>query len=90
MRKLILIHLCVLPLFSIAEEDYSWWNEVHGWVPGMPGWRNWMHTIPGYFGPNALPVPDVKKGIVPEGSALEFVVDFHFQNGDPTRDISGE
>jgi hypothetical protein len=90
MRKLILILFCILPLFSLAEDDYTWWNEIHGWEPGMPGWRNWMRITPGYFGPNALPVPEVKKGIVTEGSNLEFGLDFHFQQGDPTQDISGK
>jgi len=56
----------------------------------MPGWRNWMKITPGYFGPNALPVPEVKKGIVSEGSNLEIGADFHFQQGDPTQDISGK
>jgi len=87
MRKLILILLCFLPLFSFSEEDYTWWNEIHGWEPGMPGWRNWMHITPGYLGPNALPVPEVKNGIVPTGSNLEFGLSSHFQTGDPTQDI---
>ncbi len=87
MRKLILFVLCILPLLSFSDEDYTWWNEIHGWEPGMPGWRNWMHITPGYFGPNALPVPEMKKGVVPEGSNLEFGLSSHFRTGDPTQDI---
>jgi len=86
MRKLALIIFCIAPLF-VFSEDYTWWNQIHGWKPGMPGWRNWMHITPGYLGPNALPVPDVKKGIVPDGASLEFGLDFHFMEGDPTQDI---
>ena len=54
----------------------------------MPGWRNWMKISPGYLGPNAMPVPDVKKGVVPTGSNLEFGLDFHYMKGDPTQDFS--
>ncbi|HAQ18926.1 MAG TPA: hypothetical protein DCR40_06780 [Prolixibacteraceae bacterium] len=89
MRKLILMIWMAIPLFSYSE-DYLWWNIKHGWEPGKPGWRNFMHITPGYLGPNALSVPEVKKGVVQQGSNLEFGLDFHFRNGDPTQDISAK
>lgn len=46
-----------------------------------------MRITPGYLGPNALPVPDVKKGVVPLGTNLEIGFDYHFMEGDPTQDI---
>lgn len=86
MRRFILIILCVFPLFGYSD-DYDWWNIKHGWEPGMPGWRDWMHISPGYLGPNALPVPEVKKGIVSAGTNIEFGFDVHFQEGDPTQNL---
>jgi hypothetical protein len=86
MRKIFLIICCFLPLLGFSD-DYNWWNTIHGWQPGMPGWRDWMHITPGYLGPNAMPVPEVKKGVVQSGSNLEFGLDFHFREGDPTQDI---
>jgi len=86
MRKLILVILIVLPAFCYSD-DYVWWNIKHGWEPGKPGWRNYMRITPGYLGPNALPVPDVKKGVVPLGANLEMGFDYHFKEGDPTQDI---
>lgn len=86
MRKFFVIICCILPLLGYSD-DYNWWNIIHGWQPGMPGWRDWMHISPGYLGPNAMPVPDVKKGVVPSGSNLEFGLDFHFREGDPTQDF---
>ena len=86
MRKLIFILFCIFPFFGFSE-DYIWWNIKHGWEPGKPGWRNYIHITPGYLGPNALPVPDVKKGVVPLGANLEFGLDFHFMAGDPTQNI---
>jgi len=90
MKKIILLLFGLLPLFCIAEKDWTWWNVKHGWHTGMPGWRNMLHITPGYLGPNALPVPEVKKGLVVPGSNLEFGLDFHFMKGDPTQNISGK
>lgn len=72
-----------------AGEDYTWWNELHGWEEGMPGWRNWIRITPGYLGPNALPVPEVKKGFINSKTEVEITASSHFLKGDPTQDISG-
>jgi hypothetical protein len=91
MRNFILCLFCILPFIGSAqEEDYTWWNEIHGWEPGMPGWRNWMHITPGYLGPNALPVPEMKEGVIPDKSIIEIGTSAHFMNGDPTQDIFGK
>ncbi|NQU85159.1 MAG: hypothetical protein HQ541_05300 [Mariniphaga sp.] len=71
------------------EKDWGWWNETHGWESGMPGWRMWLIISPKYLGPNALPVPELKNGIIPEKSEIEFGADFHFKTGDPTQNLSG-
>ncbi|MFA5329596.1 MAG: hypothetical protein WC384_17515 [Prolixibacteraceae bacterium] len=90
MKKFILIIFFIIPFISVAEEDWAWWNVLHGWQIGMPGWRSWIHITPGYLGPNALPVPDVKKGVVSAGSNLEISMDYHFRTGDPTQNIFGK
>jgi hypothetical protein len=71
------------------DEDYTWWNELHGWEEGMPGWRNWIKITPGYLGPNALSVPDVKRGFLNSKTEVELTASSHFMKGDPTQDISG-
>ena len=84
----------VLMLFSVSGfaqkpgEDYTWWNELHGWQDGDPGWRNWIRITPGYLGPNALPVPEVKRGYLNYKSEFEITASGHFLKGDPTQDIS--
>jgi len=72
-----------------SGNDMSWWNELHGWEPGDPGWRNWMIISPGYFGPNALPVPQIQKGELVRATEFELTASGHFHDGDPTQDISG-
>lgn len=71
------------------EGNYNWWNELHGWEEGDQGWRNWMQITPGYMGPNALSVPDVKQGLIDTTTELEITASNHFSTGDPTQDISG-
>jgi len=73
---------------QIANGDFDWWNNIHGWEPGDPGWRNWMKITPGYLGPNALPVPEVKKGIIGKGTEMEITFSNHFNTEDPTQDLS--
>ncbi len=89
------IYFLFILLFSLnlsaqsPDEDYSWWNELHGWEEGDPGWRNWIKITPGYLGPNALPVPELKRGFLNENTEIEIKASSHFLKGDPTQDISG-
>lgn len=71
------------------DGKWDWWNELHGWEPGMPSWKRWLIISPGYLGPNALPVPDIKAGYIPEMSEVSLSGSRHFHPGDPTQDISG-
>ncbi|MGE0021880.1 MAG: hypothetical protein AB7S72_19580 [Draconibacterium sp.] len=72
-----------------GSDDMSWWNKLHGWEEGDPGWRNWMIISPGYLGPNALPVPEIKRGFLNSNTEIELTASTHFLKGDPTQDISG-
>jgi hypothetical protein len=89
------IYFLLIILFSLsanaqsADEDYTWWNELHGWEEGDPGWRNWIKITPGYLGPNALAVPEVKRGFLNQKTEFELTAAGHFMKGDPTQDISG-
>ncbi|MGQ8338025.1 hypothetical protein ACUNWD_15850 [Sunxiuqinia sp. A32] len=90
MKRFFLLFLGIsFSISLLAQEDWGWWNELHGWEPGMPSWRSFVIISPGYLGPNALPVPEVKKGILDNQKHVEFGADFHFRDGDPTQNISG-
>lgn len=94
MRFNLLIVICLFFLTASTnaqnvDNSWRWWNELHGWEVGDPGWRNWMKITPGYLGPNALPVPEVKKGFLEDSTEIEFTFSNHFHSGDPTQDISG-
>jgi hypothetical protein len=88
---LVIISALFLPAnLNAQEKSYGWWNELHGWEVGMPGWKRWMIISPGYLGPNALPVPEVKKGYIPDKSEISFSAARHFHPGDPTQDVSAK
>ncbi len=92
--KNLLLSLLLIFSFSIVKgqdpnTDYGWWNVLHNWQNGDPGWRNLIIISPGYLGPNALPVPDVKRGFLNEKAEFEITASNHFNPGDPTQDISG-
>lgn len=93
MKNLFLVFIFLLCINTIhaqdPNEDYGWWNELHGWETGDPGWRNWIKISPGYLGPNALPVPEVKRGFLEGNTEFEITASNHFHQGDPTQDISG-
>lgn len=84
----LLILLPFIPKAQNGDDTWQWWNEMHGWEPGDPGWRNWMKITPGYLGPNALPVPQTTKGFIDDSTQIEITFSNHFHSGDPTQDFS--
>jgi len=93
MPKQLWFILLVINSFTVfaqsSGDDMTWWNELHGWEEGDPGWMDWIIISPGYLGPNALPVPEVKRGFLNPKTELELTASAHFLKGDPTQDISG-
>lgn len=67
----------------VAQTDYSWWNEKHNW-DGQTHWTQYYIYSPGYFGPNALPIPSIPDGRLGEKSELEFGWAGFFSPGETT------
>jgi hypothetical protein len=91
-NRLFLFLYLLISFSAVAQspdEDYAWWNELHGWEEGDEGWRDWIIISPGYLGPNALSVPGVKRGFINSKTEIELTASSHFLKGDPTQDISG-
>ena len=87
MKKIIV--LAIITSFSthlIAQEDFTWWNEKHNW-DGFRHWTAYTKLTSKYMGPNALPVPDSKKGILPNQTTLKLAGEGHFSDGDNTQNL---
>jgi hypothetical protein len=78
--------LMFLPLCLAAQEEYAWWNTKHQW-DGVTHWSKYIITSPGYMGPNALPVPEMHQGLLPDDPEFELVFESHYSRGDNTRDV---
>ena len=76
-----LTHLCVA-----QEVDFTWWNNIHNW-DGVRHWTAYTKLTSKYMGPNALPVPDSKKGILPEQTQLKMAGEGNFSDGDNTQNL---
>jgi hypothetical protein len=90
MKRILLFTITFFSVIFVQaqEEKWAWWNETHGWEYWMPGWRSFITISPGYLGPNALPVPDMRKGFLEGQKVVEASSDFHFSAGDQAQNIS--
>lgn len=88
MRIVTLISLILLYLAdrSMSGQDHDWWNKKHNW-DGCSSWTEYLIVSPSFMGPNALPVPEVKKGILPGERSIELGLDGHYSAGDRTANL---
>ncbi len=73
----------------LPAQEHDWWNQIHNW-DGYTSWTEYLITSPAYMGPNALPVPEVKKGILPKDRSIELGLDGHYSKGDQTGNLFSE
>jgi len=73
----------------LLSQDFSWWNQKHNY-DGTKEWADYIIIAPGYMGPNALPVPDGRNGILRNSANLEISYENHFSRGDKTKNIYTE
>lgn len=66
-------------------QDFTWWNERHGW-DGITHWARYMVYTPGMMGPNALPTPHLERGHIDTLGSLSLSARGHFAQGDRTLD----
>lgn len=83
------IHIVIFLIFYakiVSAQDYTWWNQIHNW-DGYTSWLKYLTYSPAYFGPNALPVPEIKNGKVGANGEIELSGELHFNKGDYTQNI---
>lgn len=85
---LMLLAALALPLSSMSQEKSYSWNDLVDWN-GISFWYEYLIMSPGYFGPNALPVPELSSGLIDTASSLDLRTDYYFAKGDQTVDLWG-
>lgn len=78
--------ILLLLVSSLQSQNYDWWHETHNW-DGKTHWTNYLKVSPGFFGPNALPVPEVNNGILTDKYRFDFAVEHHHGQGDKTQNV---
>lgn len=80
----------IIILFWFASpgrtQDFGWWNELVKW-DGVSHWSEYLTYTPRYFGPNALPIPEIKNGRLHSDSQIEMGAMAHYGKGDKTQNI---
>lgn len=72
---------------TIAAQDYGWWNTLVQW-DGRSHWSEYLTYTPKFFGPNAIPIPDIKNGEIINHTELELGLATHFSQGDDAQNIT--
>jgi len=89
MRKIVYAIVLVFIILTgghTQDDDYTWWNNKHNW-DGVTHWSRYMTYSPAYFGPNALPVPEIRDGLINKRISLESRADAHLSTGDNTYNL---
>ena len=65
----------------------QWWQDVHRY-DGRSDWSEYYTYTASYFGPNALPVPELSDGRIPGKHHVEISSDVFWGFGDQTQSLS--
>jgi len=87
--KIVLSAAILLPLFAFGQSDFVWWNNIHNW-DGITPWHRMIQMTPGYMGPNALPVPELRQGVIDSTLSLTLAPETHHSPGDFTLNLFTE
>ena len=68
---------------SVAAQDHYWWADNVGW-DGDTHWSSYIISSPRFMGPNALPIPSLSDGAIPDKHSLSLTLSTHHTTGDFT------
>lgn len=87
LKVMLLILFSALASNALALDPPQWWKDVHHFDPNK-SWYQYMTYTSGFFGPNALPVPELYDGKIPSGHQAEVSTDVFWGYGDQTQSFS--
>lgn len=86
MRRLLTLTFSIFFLLNTKAQTADWWADNVQW-DGVTHWTRYLIYSPGYFGPNALPVPEIGNGSIDSVNSVGLSGNFHFSKGDNTQNI---
>ena len=87
MKNIITGILLFYSIFLFAQANPYLSNDPYHHWDGITHWSKYLIVSPGYFGPNALPVPDVKQGLIGDFFHGELSLVNHFSKRDNTNNL---
>ena len=81
-----LILFTLLP-FTASTQDHYWWANNVGW-DGQRFWGDYIIRSTRLLGPNALPIPRLGNGRVPNERSFALSGNSHFTPGDATQNLA--
>ena len=81
------LSLLFIALPSKAQPIPDWWKQTHQYDENLD-WADYMTYTPAYFGPNALPVPELYDGVIGKNHQLEFSGNLFWGPGEQTQSLS--
>ncbi len=85
MRIFLAIICCCFVVNSHAQ-TFDWWARNVHW-DGVSPWQRYIIRLPGFLGPNALPVPAITNGSIDSSTSLAITGNLHFSKGDNTKNL---
>jgi len=80
------VALVLMPVLLSGQNKYIPPDPYTNW-DGITHWSKYQISSPGYFGPNALPVPEIHKAFVPETLYWSGMYECYSGDGDVTHDL---
>lgn len=83
----LLLLLLLTSFLGVSQaKDYGWWEQKHNW-DGVTPWDEYMIVSPRYFGPNALPIPELTSAKSLDSIQFQLQARHHRMQGDQTTDL---
>ena len=67
-------------------QNYDWWNTKHQW-DSTKHWTQYLKLSPQFMGPNALPLPEIKTGVINQKLSFANSGEFHYSKGHQTYNL---
>ncbi|MEQ9426800.1 MAG: hypothetical protein RJQ09_20420 [Cyclobacteriaceae bacterium] len=68
-------------------QTQEWWANNVNW-DGQTHWSEYLIYSPRFTGPNAMPVPQISKGYVPDQSSIQIGGQYQARSGDQTTNLT--
>ncbi len=86
MKRIILLFFLFLMFGQYSLAQGTWWNNENNWDRIRP-WERYLTLSPGFMGPNAFPIPEIKTGRIEKSLRFETAAEGHFNKHEQTLNL---